>query len=186
MNIQAVDANKKWKKQEKTEAAEEHVDIGSDGTYDDLASAIDITDIVDDCFKEEQKKGDHDYVNQVLVQKYSDGNARKRRYPSFNIQVRIDERQHSVICFTIEEEFRVHDLIAKREFMNDINEQIKTSAASSLNENVSTIRFTNEGKIAYGQKLMDNCLKLGQHIASTKFQDVFDEFRHVRRSSAFE
>merc|ERR1719233_1694930 len=69
--------------------------------------------------------------------------------------------------------------------MNDIFAQIKNNAMSACNKD-SKVTKTKDGKWLYGKNLMHASQNLGQHIGSVKFQDVFDEFRNVKRNIAFE
>merc|ERR1719233_203194 len=69
--------------------------------------------------------------------------------------------------------------------MNDIFAQIKNNAMSACNKD-SKVTKTKDGKWLYGKNLMHASQNLGQHIGSVKFQDVFDEFRNVKRNIAYE
>ena len=199
MDVECVDVSRRWKKPDKRKEDLEK----SNGSHADLETSVDINDIVDNCFKEETEKENQNNTNKEAKPTYAICTSqRKRKISYIQIKVGINEKKHSSICFTIEEEFRIHDLIAKREFMNEIFEKIKSVDSEFVKDSV--VNLTNGRKINYGQKMWDESQKRGQQIgkanfdfymkqhlkyslsASSKFQDVFDEFCHVNRRRAFE
>jgi len=147
-------------------------------------NSIDIMDIVDECFKEEHEE------QTKITQTSALGNRKcaikkNESCQDKSVHIVLDEKNHSAVCFTIEEEFQVHDLIAKREFMNDIFAQIKNNVLST-HENDSMVTKTEDGKWQYEKRMMVASQNLGQQFGSAKFQDVFNEFRNVKRNIAYE
>ena len=210
MKSQAVDVNKKWKKEKKKKKGIEDATDTNNTTKVEVVNSIDITDIVDECFKEEREEEIKIIQTSVLDNGVCIINSNESCEDNNQIQNVLDEQKHSALCFTIEEEFQIHDLIAKREFMNDIFAQIKNNALSACDKD-SMVTKTKDGKWLYGKNLMHASQNLGQHIGkvqihknhfkkgncaspslfntfagSVRFQDVFDEFRNVKRNIAYE
>ena len=125
-------------------------------------NSIDIMDIVDECFKEEHEEQTR------ITQTSALGNSKcaikkNESCQDRSVQIVLDEQNHSAVCFTIEEEFQVHDLIAKREFMNDIFAQIKNNVLST-HENDSMVTKTEDGKWQYEKRMMVASQNLGQQF----------------------
>ena len=170
MDVECVDMSKRWKKPDKRKD-----DLEKDNVSNaDLETSVDINDIVDSCFKEENEKENQNNTNKEVKPKYAICTSqRKRKISNIQIKVGINEKKHSSICFTIEEEFRIHDLIAKREFMNEIFEKIKIVDSEFVKDAV--VNLTNGRKINYGQKMWDESQKRGQQIGKTTFDFYMKE-----------
>ena len=173
MDVECVDVSRRWKKPDKRK---EDFEKGN-GSHADLEISVDINDIVDKCFKEENEKEYQNNTNKEAKPKYAICTSqRQRKISNIQIKVGINEKKHSSICFTIEEEFRIHDLIAKREFMNEIFEKIKRVDSEFVKDSV--VNLMNGRKINYGQKMWDESQKMGQQIGKDNFD--FNMKQHIK------
>jgi len=156
MKKNLVDINKHWRINRKNVRGSE------------TKRSVDIDDIVDLCFEDEEKKK-VDYETDKII--------------TSNV---ISELKYPILCFTLEEELCIHELIVKREFMLDIIENVKNSSQSEqLRELVKITGIGSQRKVSYAQRLCEASMRLGQHISSTRFQDVYHEFSAVNKVNAY-
>jgi len=127
---------------------------------------INIEEIVDTCFQQEQinwMKTTTNTETRTTSQQISKYEKRKKKAISNTYHtVEITENRLSPICFTIEEEFCIQDLVAKRECMNEVFHRIKSHIDPIVLEDskrIITQDIEQKRKIFYEQKLWDLSMK---------------------------
>lgn len=146
-----------------------------------LDTNIDIEKLVELCYKEE--------VNTLSCADVSNSTSgtilpfKKRRTDHYN-EATMKICNQPLISFTFEEEFRLHDLIVRREYMNektlahmqDIEPTMVKTATERMFADINANR-----KVTFDEDYLDFYFSASQKIVSVILPEVFDEFKHLKR-----
>jgi len=163
--------------------------------YEDKTNDVDIERIAEDCYEEEEKRGLKNITNSISLNSKTESNSKigtllpfkKRRTEHYNgVLVKICDQP--LLGFTFEEEFRLHKLIACREYVNEktVMHMMRTDPAKVV---ASSDRFNADvkmgRKITFDDEFLDFFFQAGKHIACSIFPEVYEELKHIRKDIAY-
>jgi len=144
--------------------------------YQDKTNDVDIERIAEDCYEEEEKRGLKNITNSISLNSKTESNSKigtllpfkKRRTEHYNgVLVKICDQP--LLGFTFEEEFRLHKLIACREYVNEktVMHMMRTDPAKVV---ASSDRFNADvkmgRKITFDDEFLDFFFQAGKHIGN--------------------
>jgi len=143
----------------------------------------DIEKLAELCYKEEQ-----DSLNQAIDKSSTTGTLlpfKKRRTDHYN-EVSIQICDQPLMPFTVEEEFRLHDLIVKREYFNEQSHSsmLEVNPVFMQNAQERMLADMNENrKITFDEDYLDFFFNISSRIAGKILPNIFDEFKDLKNHS---
>jgi len=143
---------------------------------------IDIEKLVEICYQEEK--------NTVDLVKGNPTSAtvlpfKKRRTDHYN-EVPLKICNQPLMPFTFEEEYRLHDLIVRREYFNEKTAEHMLAMEPEKMQNAQEKMFADmrtNRKITFDEEYLDFFFNASKKIASKILPEVFDEFSHLKHNN---
>jgi len=155
-------------------------------------SEIDIEELVDTCFSEEFGGGEQ---NLNISEEVDDITSTVNIASIFPFKKRKTLNQFELMCkdrnfqfsFTFEEDFRLHELIVRRDHLDEEKQKYMMSKGPMVMSSVwgETARsIKNKGKITYSGSYANFVQECSRDLVSSTYNEVFNEFRSFDRSIA--
>jgi len=113
---------------------------------------------------------------------------KRRKMYHYPIAMAINRQQIPQLNFTIEEEFRLHDLVARAEHIqvmtyNEVSKFSPELMSKYINSMVYSLK--RNLKIKDNEKDIETMYNIQRELFASKSKDVFDEFRSLKKTVAY-
>lgn len=111
---------------------------------------------------------------------------KRRKMHHYPIALAINRQQIPSLAFTIEEEFRLHDLVVRNDHIQTMTHQelMKTSP-ETMERMVNLYLTSQESKIRIQEADMDKACNVSRELFASKAKEIFDEFHTLKRNLAY-
>merc|ERR1711963_3881 len=111
---------------------------------------------------------------------------KRRKMHHYPIALAINRQQVPNLGFTIEEEFRLHDLVARNDHIQTISHQQLLKTSPEIMERMVNLYVTSQkSKLYVTEADMEKSSNISRELFASKSKEIFDEFHTLKRNLAY-
>jgi len=111
---------------------------------------------------------------------------KRRKMHHYPIALAINRQQVPNLGFTIEEEFRLHDLVVRNDHIQSITHQELMKTSPETMERMVNLYCASQTKILKIEEAdMDKACNVSRELFASKSKEIFDEFHTLKRNLAY-